>query len=69
MADRARAGLCETCAHLRLVSSDRGVVFYLCEYSKRDPSYPKYPAIPVLSCAAYSHSLRESRDSRGQKLG
>ena len=69
MADRARAGLCETCAHLRLVSSARGAVFYLCEYSKRDPSYPKYPAIPVLSCAAYSHALRESPDSPVKKIG
>ena len=63
MADRARAGLCETCAHLRLVPTDRGVVFYLCEYSKRDPVFPKYPRIPVTACVAYDHTRPESRDS------
>lgn len=25
----------------------------MCERSKTDPSYPKYPRIPVLTCAGF----------------
>lgn len=47
------AGLCETCAFCRLIHSDRGSVFYLCEKSFTDPAFPKYPRLPVLECAGY----------------
>ena len=33
--------------------SDRGSVFYLCELSKVDARFPKYPRLPVLRCAGY----------------
>jgi hypothetical protein len=46
-------GLCDTCAFCRVIRSDRGSVFYLCERSFTDPSYPKYPPLPVLVCAGY----------------
>ena len=58
MTDRERAGLCATCAHVRLVASSRGVVFYLCEHSTLDPSFPKYPVIPVRVCVAYREMLK-----------
>jgi hypothetical protein len=51
--DRARVGLCVTCVFVRRVESDRHSSFYRCDYSKVDPSYPKYPRLPVLACAAY----------------
>jgi len=35
------------------VISDRGSVFYLCELSKVDPAFPKYPRLPVLKCSGY----------------
>jgi len=38
---------------MRLIQSDRGSVFYFCERSTTDPSYPKYPRLPVLQCAGY----------------
>ncbi len=47
------AGLCATCGHMRRVTSDRGSVFYLCELSKVDPTFPKYPRLPVLECGGY----------------
>ena len=50
-------GLCETCAHCRLIRSDRGSVFYLCRRSLTDPAYPKYPRLPVLQCAGYETLL------------
>jgi len=49
----ARVGLCLSCAHCRVVTSSRGPVFYLCERSTTDPAFPRYPALPVLSCHGY----------------
>jgi hypothetical protein len=46
-------GLCAACAHVRVVRSDRESVFYLCELSKIDQRFPKYPRLPVLSCSGY----------------
>jgi hypothetical protein len=43
--------------------SDRGSVFYLCQLSKVDPSFPKYPRLPVLACAGYERS-QDSEASR-----
>jgi hypothetical protein len=48
-----RAGLCDTCKHQKVVRNRRGSVFSLCELSKTDPSYPKYPRLPVERCAGY----------------
>jgi len=49
-------GLCETCAFCRLIRSDRGSEFYLCERSFTDPSFLKYPRLPVLECPGYQRS-------------
>ncbi len=46
-------GLCATCRHRRVVTSDRGSRFVLCEKSKTDPSFPKFPRLPVVVCAGY----------------
>jgi hypothetical protein len=51
--EKTDAGLCSRCRHARRVESDRGSVFILCEFSAVDPSFPKYPRLPVLSCSAY----------------
>ena len=48
-----RAGLCASCAQARRVTNDRGSVFVRCAYSAVDPSFPKYPQLPVLACSAY----------------
>lgn len=50
---RRRVGLCATCVHRREVPNRRGSVFYLCQRSKSDPAYPRYPRLPVLSCRGY----------------
>jgi hypothetical protein len=46
-------GLCESCRHVRIVRSDRGSVFYLCQLSLVDARFRKYPSLPVLACAGY----------------
>jgi hypothetical protein len=50
---RNRIGLCADCRFMRLVESDRGSTFYLCERSAGDPGFPKYPRLPVLQCRGY----------------
>ena len=52
-------GLCADCRFARIVESDRGSTFYLCQQSLTDPSFPKYPRLPVLSCSGYSARVRE----------
>lgn len=51
--ERRRAGLCFDCLHSRLIRSDRGSTFYRCKLSASDPSFAKYPRLPVLQCAGY----------------
>jgi hypothetical protein len=47
------AGLCDSCRHQRVVSTTRGSRFSLCERSRSDPNYPRYPRLPVVECAGH----------------
>lgn len=58
--DRAKAGLCDTCAHQRRVRNTRGSEFSMCLRSRSDPRYPKYPRLPVSDCPGYER--RADRD-------
>jgi hypothetical protein len=46
------AGLCAACVHLRLLASPRSV-FVRCGLAATDPTFPRYPALPVTRCAGY----------------
>ena len=46
-------GLCATCAHAVIVTSDRGSQFTFCGLSKTDDRFPRYPRLPVMACAGY----------------
>jgi hypothetical protein len=46
-------GLCDSCRHQRLVPNRRGSVFSLCERSREDPAYPRYPRLPVAACPGH----------------
>lgn len=48
-----RFGLCDSCRHQRLVRSGRGSVFTMCLRAKTDPSFPKYPRVPVTDCRGH----------------
>jgi hypothetical protein len=50
----AALGLCANCLHARIISSSKGSQFLLCQLSQTDPSFPKYPRLPVLRCAGYT---------------
>jgi hypothetical protein len=47
------AGLCDSCVHQRVVRNTRGSSFSLCQRSKTQPEYPRYPRVPVLACPGY----------------
>jgi hypothetical protein len=52
--------LCETCASVREVITPKGSRFLLCQLSRIDPAYPKYPPQPVVEC--YGHRPRETNE-------
>ena len=52
-ARNSNVGLCSACQHIRLIQSDRGSNFYLCQKSLTDSAFPKYPRLPVLQCRGY----------------
>jgi hypothetical protein len=46
------AGLCQGCRHARLLASARSV-FLRCDLSDQDPSFPRYPGLPVMRCGGF----------------
>ncbi|HVS29718.1 MAG TPA: hypothetical protein VHE14_09210 [Solirubrobacteraceae bacterium] len=54
---RQTAGLCDSCRHQRVVNNTRGSRFSLCERSRSQPEYPRYPRLPVTRCEG--HEPRE----------
>ena len=50
------AGLCDSCRHQKLIRNTRGSSFSLCERSKSDERYPKYPRLPVELCPGYERA-------------
>jgi hypothetical protein len=52
-ADGTGPGLCASCAHVKIIASDRGSRFHMCRLSIGDPRFPRYPQLPVLECAGY----------------
>ena len=58
-----RAGLCADCRFMRLMHSDRGSTFFLCERSATDESFPKYPRLPNTLLPRIPSALRPRRSS------
>jgi hypothetical protein len=55
---RPDAGLCDSCLHQRIVRNTRGSAFSLCERSRTDAAYPRYPRLPVTACPGYEPKSR-----------
>jgi hypothetical protein len=55
------AGLCLTCRFVRLVPSLRDTTYYRCGRSDADPSYPRFPRLPVVRCPG--HEPRSTKDT------
>ena len=51
---KSRLGLCADCRQVRFIESSKGSQFLLCHLSQSDPSFPKYPHLPILTCSGYS---------------
>lgn len=48
----APAGLCATCRHAAILAS-RSSAFLRCGMAEIDPSFPRYPRLPVVACRGY----------------
>ena len=48
-----KAGLCDSCVHQKLIRNTRGSTFSLCERSRTQPEFPRYPRLPVIECSGY----------------
>jgi len=46
-------GLCRNCQFVRIVETTRGTAFYLCERSREDRRFAKYPTLPKVACEGY----------------
>jgi len=57
----ARVGLCAHCRHARAIRSAKDSQFWLCERSKLDPRFAKYPRLPVPTCAGFEPSEPSAR--------
>jgi len=62
LANSEAVGLCSDCEHARIIRSDRGSVFYLCRLSATNPSFAKYPRLPMLSCTGYKTLPNSQRE-------
>lgn len=49
-------GLCGHCGHCQLIEGAR-TRFYLCRLSTVDARFPRYPRLPVLSCAGHQEGV------------
>lgn len=47
-------GLCSECRFHSVVRSGKGKQYHLCEFAEKDPTFPKYPRLPVLECNSYT---------------
>lgn len=63
-----RDGLCDTCRHKFVITSDRGSVFLRCELSKTDGRFEKYPSIPLWYCAGYVQAEDPSKPVRSRTV-
>jgi hypothetical protein len=59
---RISGGLCDTCAHQKLVTTTRGSTFSMCLRHRSEPErYPKYPPLPVRACVG--HEPRDDQET------
>ena len=55
--------LCESCHWKREVTTPRSR-FLLCELSKTNPAFPKYPPQPIVRCQGYSQKSEAMNDEK-----
>ncbi len=50
---RPEVGLCATCRFARTQRNPRGSVFWRCARAEWDPSFRRYPPLPVRECRGH----------------
>jgi predicted CoA-binding protein len=55
-------GLCRDCRHARQVPAERAT-YWLCQRSVSDPTFPKYPRLPIRACRGFQ--WREGAEPEG----
>jgi hypothetical protein len=60
----ASAGLCLGCVHGRPVVNDRGSRFVLCDLSRTDARFPRYPRLPMVRCDGFDAIDPSARSAR-----
>jgi hypothetical protein len=60
--------LCETCWHVREVRTPRSR-FLLCELSRTNPEFTKYPRQPVVRCPGYRPRAQGGAPGVGDPAG
>ena len=58
-------GLCLTCRWVHTVTNRRGSTFFRCGRADADPSFPRYPPLPVLQCRGYEPGTSPEETGRG----
>ena len=53
-------GLCRTCEHSRIVPAGASR-YWLCGLAATDARFPRYPRLPVISCAGYREGAAPDR--------
>jgi hypothetical protein len=56
--------LCETCARMREVVTPKGSRFLLCELSRTNADYAKYPPQPIVRCSGYQETKQTERATK-----
>jgi len=59
---RDPVGLCASCRHARVVRTPRST-FWLCERSREETSYDRYPRLPVVRCAGHEPGTPAAGDA------
>ncbi len=52
------SGICPSCLHVRILESDKGSRFFLCELAKLDERFRKYPPQPVIRCVGFAAATK-----------
>ena len=60
-----RAGLCDACRHAEILRSKRSA-FLRCARADQDARFPRYRALPVLSCEGYEARNTAEPDERAR---
>jgi hypothetical protein len=55
--------LCAACAFARKIVFGKGSQFLLCEKSKSDGRFPKYPRQPVIHCQGFAEKQAPAKQS------